>query len=246
VFAKGGASGCVIANNRIERCGLQGVSLGFYTSPEFFDADNTAYYENVDGVVRNNVIRGTRYAGVGLYGALRPGVFNNTLVDVASAGQAGILVSPGTVQVSERRSVYAPVRGARIYNNVVEVARPEAGAGGTSPAVALRLVDGHTPVAGKFRIDDNVYFGPDGVATFSDQLAGDDPVGGSLRRWRRLVRGDGNSRVADPRLDGAGRPEAESPAVDAGVSLDGFDDDAFGTARPQGGAWDIGAAERAS
>jgi hypothetical protein len=55
---------------------------------------------------------------------------------------------------------------------------------------------------------------------------------------------DGNLS-ADPLLDGQQRPQAGSPAIDAGVDASGWGvfEDVDGTPRPQGGGWDIGAFE---
>jgi hypothetical protein len=63
--------------------------------------------------------------------------------------------------------------------------------------------------------------------------------------YRRGSGQDGGSLVADPGLTATLRPGPDSPALDAGVVVAGFDGhDAYGTRVPRGAAPDIGAVER--
>jgi parallel beta-helix repeat protein len=57
--------------------------------------------------------------------------------------------------------------------------------------------------------------------------------------------GEIHSRYENPRLTGDtdAHPRPGSPAIDVGIALDDVAVDADGAARPQGGAWDIGAYE---
>ena len=96
VYAKGGAIGCLIERNTVDTTGSLGIVLGFTTDGEFFDPDaNPGGYESIDGTVRNNVIRNSRYGGIGLYSALRARVYNNTILNAANQGQAGVVIAPG-------------------------------------------------------------------------------------------------------------------------------------------------------
>src|SRR5205085_12205862 len=89
LYAKGGAADCVIERNRVERTGAAGIALGFVqTDAPWFDADNTQFYESIDSTVRNNIVSDTPWAGVAVYGALRPQVYNNTLVNVSKTTHA--------------------------------------------------------------------------------------------------------------------------------------------------------------
>ncbi|MCB1578125.1 MAG: right-handed parallel beta-helix repeat-containing protein, partial [Xanthomonadales bacterium] len=84
IYFKGGASDVIIQRNRIENAGMSGILIGFDTSEEFFDLEaNPEYYEALRGVVRNNLIRNTGYAGIGLYAARDAVVVNNTIIDAA-------------------------------------------------------------------------------------------------------------------------------------------------------------------
>jgi hypothetical protein len=63
-----------------------------------------------------------------------------------------------------------------------------------------------------------------------------------------------HSLCSDPKLISSSIPyadagfklESSSPVIDKGITLEGFSNDYFGTTRPQGSAWDIGAAEYVS
>jgi hypothetical protein len=229
IYPKGGASGVVVERNRFENLGRSGVELGFYTDAEWFDADNARYYENIDGVVRNNVIVGARYAGVGMYGALRPQVYNNTLVNVATSGHAGILFAPAEVSAPEG-SFVTPSRDARVFNNIVVT--------GGRPAVQVRAGG----LDGTLTIDNNRYRSTAGSATFRDERVG---FAGGLAAWRSRVGGDVASTEGDPLLDADEHLTASSPAIDAGrdLSSTGFANDVDRQSRPSGRAWDVGADE---
>ena len=87
VYAKGGARDALIENNWIEQAYAAGIMVGFDASPEFFDlAINPLYYENIRGVVRNNLIIGTGWEGIGLYASEDALVHNNTMVNVDNGG----------------------------------------------------------------------------------------------------------------------------------------------------------------
>ncbi|MCL1981475.1 MAG: right-handed parallel beta-helix repeat-containing protein, partial [Clostridiales bacterium] len=87
IYAKGGARDALIENNWIELAYGAGIMVGFDASPEFFDiAVNPQYYENIRGVVRNNLIIDTGWEGIGLYAAKDAQVYNNTLVNVDNGG----------------------------------------------------------------------------------------------------------------------------------------------------------------
>src|SRR5690606_6320270 len=89
LYFKGGAADVVIQRNRIEDTGDAGILVGFDTSPEFFDLQlNPGYYEAIRGTVRNNYVRNTGYAGIGMYASMDSLVANNTIVNAARKGHA--------------------------------------------------------------------------------------------------------------------------------------------------------------
>ncbi len=91
LYFKGGAADVRVQRNRIERTGEGGIMVGYDTSPEFFDtALNPNYYESLRGVVLNNVVRETGYAGIGLFAAQDALVAHNTVIDTARLGHAAL------------------------------------------------------------------------------------------------------------------------------------------------------------
>ena len=91
IYFKGGAQECVVERNIIENCGGSGILIGFDTSPEYFDLTvNPEYYESRSGIVRNNLIVDTAYAGIGLYAAKDAQVYHNTIVRTAREGMSPI------------------------------------------------------------------------------------------------------------------------------------------------------------
>ncbi|MCL2486518.1 MAG: right-handed parallel beta-helix repeat-containing protein, partial [Oscillospiraceae bacterium] len=87
IYAKGGAIDALIENNWIENAYGAGIMVGFDTSPEYFDLTvNPKYYENIGGVVRNNLIINTGWEGIGLYASKDAQVYNNTVVGAVTYG----------------------------------------------------------------------------------------------------------------------------------------------------------------
>ena len=119
VYAKGGAVGMVIDRCLIVNCDEGGVMVGFDTSPEWFDLEaNPNYYENIDGLVTNCIIVNTQYAGIGLYAALNAQVYNNTIINTAQDGHAGIYFGL-TYQDWEPQALRPPSVNPTIRNNIV-------------------------------------------------------------------------------------------------------------------------------
>lgn len=216
VYVKGGGRNTVIERTRVERAGFMGIGLGFDTSPEFFDTEtNPAYYENIDGVVRNNIVIDTGASGIGIYGALNPVVVNNTVIDTAKDYHAPIYFGV-TFQDWDPDAGRPATLNPTVLNNVI--AQPSAG-----PCVAIRQANeaelgGALPgVEGALRIDHNLYFAGSGQCSFTDGRSG---FRGDLAAWRTHIRGESASLAADPRLTGDGHLQASSPAIGAGMTID--------------------------
>ena len=76
------------------------------TGIEYFDpSQNPDYYEIIRPIVRNNVVTGTDYAGIAIYAAQRPEVYNNTLIDTARVGQASIYLTTSSATVTTDPSI---------------------------------------------------------------------------------------------------------------------------------------------
>lgn len=227
VYPKGGATDCVIERNLIRNCGVGGVMVGFFTDAPWMDpVENPDYYESIRATVRNNIIVGTRMAGIGLYASLDARVYNNTLVDVAQTAQAGLLFDRAGHWLGGR-TVWQTNVNPLVANNIVSVS-----AAGNRPAAEVRA-GGLS--AGQLTAGNNLFYRPGGVARFGT------PGGvNTFAGWTAWT-GETGSREADPRLSSQYHLAATSPAVDAGRDGLGAADDYDGN--PRGGLPDIGADE---
>lgn len=125
LYAKGGAANCIIENNLIEDCGEGGALLGYWdTDEEWFDTigipANLKYIENVNGLVRNNIIRNCNFEGIGIYGTYQSKVYHNTIVNCAITEHAGIFIGQGTIYNSTGE-VNPSTRDFIIQNNIISI-----------------------------------------------------------------------------------------------------------------------------
>jgi PKD repeat protein len=221
LYLKGGASGCLVERNRVERTGHAGILLGQDTDIEFM-RDGTRY-EALNSIVRNNIVINTGGAGVGTYSGYNVRFYNNTLWDVARSYHAGFYVVTNTREVPSERVSFK--------NNIVVVmsSRPM--------AFVINLADA-------LASDYNIWFRPTGGAyRFSRESGSSADYWESLADWQRGMGADLNSKAADPRLGSDYKPLAGSPAIDAGQPISEVTNDYSGGGRPQGAGYDIGAYE---
>ena len=201
IYAKGGAADALIENNRIERAYGGGILVGFDTSPEFFDLSvNPGYYENIRGVVRNNLIIGTGWEGIGLYGSKDAEIYNNTLVDVANSGRYHSAIYFGlTYQDWEGHAGRPANINPNIRNNIVS--QP---AGIVRPMIEIRYSEelgGLSALDGRPEMNENCYFIEGKSAVFTDNRPGSILESGGLSAWQAHIGGDSGSIEADPALD---------------------------------------------
>ena len=228
---KGGSIGVLIERNRVENSGGTGMAIGQSTGTEFFDpAQNPDYYEIIAPVVRNNIIKGTDYAGIAIYAAMQPVVVNNTVIDTARVGQASLYLSPMTHTIGTE-SRLAVTTDPTIANNIVVRT-----ASGTRPLFHI-LNDGFT---GTLTLDHNRYDNGGGDGGFWDERAGS-VFYGTFAAWPAHIGAEAGSSLGPPGLDDRGHLVAGSPCIDAGRSLDVVADDV--DRDPRTGAFDIGADE---
>ena len=245
LYAKGGANGMVIERCWVENCEGAGILVGFDTSPEFFDTTvNPDYYENIDGTVRNCVVMSTRYAGIGMYAAKNPKIYNNTLVDVAQDGHSGLyfgLTYQDWDPVAKRPPSVNPV----MRNNIVVQSGSM-----NETTIEIRYDDelgGMSALLGMPVMSNNRYYVQGATASFEDNR----PAylfTGNLAQWQSHISGDTASSEGDPQFVNAAGENYQlsftSPCVDGGTANGAPDTDYNGTARPQGQGYDMGAYER--
>jgi len=201
VYAKGGAIDALIENNHIERAYGGGILVGFDTSPEFFDlAANPEYYENIRGVVRDNLIADTGWEGVGLYGSKDAQIYNNTLVNVANGGQYHSAIYFGLTYQDWEDGAGRPANAdPSIHHNIVS--QPNRFA---LPMIEIRYANelgGLSALDGSPAMHDNCYFIAGKKAAFSDHRPGRVLESTGLSAWQAHIGGDSGSLEVDPALD---------------------------------------------
>jgi len=201
IYAKGGATDVLIENNCIERAYGGGILVGFDTSPEFFDlAVNPQYYENIRGVVRNNLIIGTGWEGIGLYGSRDAQIYNNTLVNVANGGQYHSAIYFGlTYQDWESYAGRPASVNPNIHHNIVS--QPS---GIVRPMIEIRYsneLGGMSALAGNPTMNNNCYYIAGKSATFIDNRPGKTLENGKFSAWKSHVLGESGSLEVNPALN---------------------------------------------
>lgn len=238
VYFKGGARDAIVQRNRIENAGEAGILVGFDTSPDFFDlAENPQYYEAVRGIVRNNVVRTTNYAGIGLYASKDAVVANNTIIDAARVGHAAIYYGV-TLQDFDPDAGRPANTGALVRNNLVIQ--------NGHPCIAVRHsqdLGGLSGLSGNPGTDYNAFHDTTGTCQFIDARPGS-PLngGGTLPQWRSALAADSHSIETTLAVANDGHLPAGSPAIDAGQTLAHVIDDI--DRQPRTAPYDIGADER--
>ena len=201
VYAKGGAADALIENNRIERVrGGAGILVGFDTSPEFFDtAVNPQYYENIRGVVRNNLIIDTALEGIGLYAAKDAVIYNNTLINTAYGPVHSAVYFGITMQDWESYAGRPANVNPNIHHNIVS--QPSAF---NRPMIEIRYsseLGGLSALDGNPTMNDNCYYIAGKSATFRDNRPAGMLSNAGLSEWKSHIGGESGSLEADPELD---------------------------------------------
>ena len=236
VYFKGGATDVIVQRNRIENAGIAGILVGFDTSPEFFDLElNPGYYEAIRGIVRNNLIRTTGYAGIGLYASRDSIVANNTIIDTATLGHAALYFGV-TFQDWDPVAARPANLNPQLVNNLVIQ--------GTGNCLRVRWsseLGGLSGLAGASGSDYNG-FHASADCRFADNRPGSPLAGGgSLAQWRAYANADQHSLAAAFTVDAGGHLPAGSPAIDAGTNDPAVVDDI--DRQPRNAPHDIGADE---
>ena len=238
LYFKGGAANVLIQRNRIESAGAAGILVGFDTSPEFFDLDdNPGWYEALNATVKNNIVIGANWAGIGLYASKDALVANNTVVDTARAIQAGIYFGV-TLQDYDPNAGRPPNTNPRIVNNLVVQD------GGD--CAGIRWADEIEPgglhgLIGPAGMDFNAFHNRAGACVFFDSRPGSALGSGGFSEWQAGVGSDAHSFETPITVQADGHLLPGSAAIDAGTALAQVSDDI--DRQPRTAPLDIGADE---
>jgi len=201
IYAKGGATDALIENNRIERAQEAGILVGFDTSPEFFDTvTNPRYYENIRGIIRNNLIIDTGLSGIGLYASRDAQVYNNTLVNVVNSGLYHSAIYFGITFQDWKSHNGRPANiNPNIHHNVIY--QPS---DATRPMVEIRYANelgGLSALEGNPVMSSNCYYIEGKSAIFADYRPGRTLENAKLSAWQSHISGDSGSVEVNPALD---------------------------------------------
>jgi parallel beta-helix repeat protein len=236
LYFKGGARNAVIERNRLENCGEGGIFVGFDTSPEFFDLSiNPGYFEAINATVRNNIVRNTDYAGIGLYASKDSLVLNNTLIDTARIGHAALYFGV-TLQDFDPIAARPANSNPRLLNNIVKQSHAR--------CLSIRWANelgGLSGLSGSPGSNFNFYARTAGSCTFADARPGAPLASGGLSQWRSALGVDAMSLEAPLTLATDGRLLASSAAIGLAQTQPTFSDDIDQQMRSP--PWDIGADE---
>jgi len=210
VYAKGGASDCIIEENLVMNTGEAGILLGFYTDAEFFDNDgsNPAYYECNNSIARNNFVINTGGAGIGLFAARNCAAYHNTVVTASTSFHAPLYFSPGEIWINDNLTLTPANFNVQVFNNIFI---DKSGTGEEEFTAQVR----EGGLSGTNVIDHNIYYKQAGAALFDDGVSW--PYI-NFSQWKSNLSIDGQSLETDPQLDGNFHLLSGSPAIDIGIN----------------------------
>ena len=202
VYAKGGATDALIENNIIERIYGAGIMVGFDTNLEWFSSNvNPDYYENIRGVVCNNLIIDAGWEGIGLYASKDAKVYNNTLINaVCGVSQYHSAIYFGVAPQDYDDNIGHPANiNPDIHHNVVCMWPTS-----NRPMIDIRYsldCGGMSALSGMPAIHDNCYYIAGKSASFNDQRPGSILENKGLAEWKTHTGGDNGSLEVNPALD---------------------------------------------
>ena len=202
IYAKGGATDVLIENNLIKQTYGSGILVGFDTSPEFFNTEeNPEYYENIRGVVHNNLIIDAGHEGIGFYASKDAHVYHNTLVNVGNGGLYHSAIYFGiTYQDWEEYAGRPASIHPNIHHNIV--CQPTSF---VLPMIDIRYDDNEqlgilSALEGNPTMNDNCYYVAGKSAIFSDHRQGSILENAGLPAWKLHIDGDNGSLETDTAL----------------------------------------------
>lgn len=232
VYAKGGASDAIIERTIVENCGSLGISLGFDTSPEYFDLTvNPNRYENIRGTVKNCLVINTIYAGIAFYAALDSSAYNNTIVNTASTAHSpiyfGITLQDWEIDTDPNDGYnYRPAsKNIKVYNNIVFQNSAH-----NSDMVYIRtLFEDELGRVNAYEglpdMNNNCYYSEGNSPTFTDQRPDSNAENMTFLQWQAHISGESNTIAVNPQLDNIWKPQSNSPCINKGDSSLGITKD---------------------
>jgi hypothetical protein len=201
VYAKGGATDVLIENNLIKQAYGAGIMVGFDTSPEFFDTEvNPQYYENIRGIVHNNLIINSGWEGIGLYASKDALIYNNTLVNVDNGGLYHSAIYFGLSYQDWDTIAGRPANvNPNIHHNLI--CQPTTF---VRPMIEIRYsndLGGLSALDGNPTMNDNCYYIAGKSAIFTDRRPGSLLENAGLPEWKAHIDGDNGSLEVDPALN---------------------------------------------
>jgi hypothetical protein len=239
IYLKGSCRDGVVERCRVSNIGslgnipnapnAGGILLGQSTSLQFMR--ECSPYEAINCTARNNLIINTGAAGLGSYAGNGVKFFNNTLYNVAQNMQAAFWI------VENERDVFS--RDVTFENNIVTT-----NSNRTRNMMYIKNIQ--TPLVSDYNLFYNTNTG-NGTYEFCQENSNQvETCYSSLSAWKSGSGVDIHSLSANPQLDSNAlyKPLSNSPAINAGLALTSLvTDDYSKIARPQGGAYEIGAHE---
>ena len=233
VYAKGGASNCLIEENLLVDLGDHGILLGFYTDSDYFDANaNPNYYECLNSVARNNIVINTGGSGIGFFAAKDCKAYNNTVITPSTLYHAPLYFSKGEIWISSTETATPPCVNVTVENNIFI----DSGPSDSGEEFTVRVREGS--LTGNNSVNHNIYRSTMGAAVFDDNVTWPYMT---FTEWQNTMGLDAQSMEGNPMLNAQYHLQAGSPAINAGAAVSGLTRDYDGNTRS--GALDIGADE---
>lgn len=239
ILTAGGSEDSLIEQNFVFNTQGAGINVGFYSELEWMEpGTNPELYLSINNVARNNIVVNSGHAGIGIYGAKNPLIYNNTIVNAADQAQAPIQFGFDDIWVSDVLPyVHVDSLNPVVVNNIIT----------TDPSNDTRMVDirqGSIDPTTPLTLDHNLYHGTStrGILFIDRNLTGDGTPEQTLSQWQSHYGYDTHSVLANPQLGADWHLLSGSPAIGKAVSLGGLLHDFDGNLRSDGSP-DIGADE---
>jgi len=219
IYAKGGARNALIENNYIETAYGAGIMVGFDTNLEYFDTTvNPQYYENISGIVRNNLIIHTGWEGIGFYSSKDGEVYNNTLVDVNYAQNYHSAIYFGT-PTQDGDGVGCPATvNPKFHHNIVS----QPAAFTRRPMIEIRYWNefgGKPALSGNPTMNNNCYYIAGKSATFNDNRPSSTLENAGFSAWKSHISGDSGSLEVNPALNTTNYMPSNTDCAEMGIQV---------------------------